>query len=384
MTRQTTASRSSVQETESTALPTFMDHVRELQGRVFTVAIVFIIFAAAAYPFFDTIANFLLAPLGKDHELVYLTPGGAFSFIIQVCMYIGFVAALPVLIYHIYRFIMPVIKQTTLRKALVYTIASFVLAIGGMVFAYYVSLPAALYFLTGFDLYHISPMLTIDSYFSFIMTYMLVGAVLFQIPLVMLIINGATPLQPKNLMKHQGKIILGSFLIAAIVSPTPDALNQTLLASPMVVMYQVGIMSIWSVNRHGLSRRRSSVKNHKKVMQTIDADQAVVAELASQVKSAPLVTVAPNAAPQVSTEDFGSSKQAENIKPAAVQGSVDGFVIGKQPTHVTPPPRPLPSRPALPHLERQLRVAAPRSEGSQSTQHIQPLPTRSIDGFSLI
>lgn len=153
-----------------------MDHVRELQGRLFAIAIIFIVLSAAAYPFFDQIANVLLAPLGKEHELVYLTPGGAFSFIIQVCMYVGFVASLPVIIYNVYRFIMPMMNRTTIRTALGYTVASFVLAVAGMLFAYFVSLPAALYFLTGFDLYHINPMLTIDAYFSFIMTYLLIGS----------------------------------------------------------------------------------------------------------------------------------------------------------------------------------------------------------------
>lgn len=361
-----------------------MDHVRELQGRIFTVAIVFIIFAAAAYPFFDKIANFLLAPLGKDNELVYLTPGGAFAFIIQVCMYVGFVAALPVLIYHIYRFVMPVIKQTTLRKALAYTVASFVLALVGMLFAYYVSLPAALYFLTGFDLYHISPMLTIDSYFSFIMTYMLVGAILFQIPLVMLIINGATPLQPKNLMKHQGKIILGSFIVAALVSPTPDAMNQTLLASPMVVMYQLGIMSVWSVNRHSISQRRRSAKSHNKSMQVIDSDQAVVAKLADQALSTQPTLLVSNPNIRPTTQTAQPVVTSTVVKSLGGQGnSIDGFVVAPYVKHINPPPRPLPTRPDLPHLQRQLVVAARRS-GAPNNDRVHNLSTRSIDGFSLL
>ncbi len=194
-----------------------------------------------------------MAPLKEGQELVYLTPGGAFSFIIKVCAYIGLIGVLPVLIFHAYRFFMPAVRQVLLRTVLGYTVASFVLAIVGIAFAYYISLPAALQFLTGFDLNHINPMLTIDSYFSFIMTYMLAGALLFQLPLIMLIINTATPLTPSTLMKAQGKIILGSFIVAAVISPTPDAVNQTLLAAPIVVMYQLGIILVALKNR---KRRR--------------------------------------------------------------------------------------------------------------------------------
>jgi sec-independent protein translocase protein TatC len=226
-----------------------MDHLRELQGRLFSTVFVFILVAAAAYPFFDKISAFLMAPLKPGQELVYLTPGGAFSFIIKVCAYIGLIGTLPILIFHLYRFIMPAVRQTNLRTVLKFTIASLVLAVCGVLFAYYVSLPAALQFLTGFNLNHIDPMLTIDSYFSFIMTYMLAGALLFQLPLIMLIINTVKPLTPKKLMSFQRHMIVISFAIAAIISPTPDALNQTLLASPVVVMYQVGIVLIWRVNR---------------------------------------------------------------------------------------------------------------------------------------
>lgn len=331
-----------------------MDHVRELQGRLFAVAIAFVVFSAAAYPFFDKIVNFLLAPLGKDHELVYLTPGGAFSFIIQVCMYVGFVVALPVAIYHAYRFVMPVMNKVTLKMAIIYTATSFVLAIAGMLFAYYVSLPAALYFLTSFDLYHINPMLTIDSYFSFIMTYMLVGALLFQIPLFMMLINGATPLKPKRLMQHQGKIILGSFIVAAIVSPTPDALNQTLLASPMVVMYQVGVILIWLKNR---SHRKTSTVTRPARAAAVSAASMPVPGRASQPAYQPTIDVNSTLASQSTARSMHSAR------------SIDGFVV-----HGTAIRRPAPrlSRPVPTMAERQLNPITASSR---------PQVRRSLDGF---
>lgn len=237
------------------ALLSLGDHLKELQGRLFSTVFVFIVVAAIAYPFFDVIAEWLLAPLSDDQKLVYLTPAGAFSFMIKVCAYVGLIGTLPIIIYHIYKFIMPAVETVRIRRVLGYTLASIGLAISGILFAYYVSLPAALYFLTGFNLRNIDPMLTIDSYFSFIMTYMLAGAVLFQVPLLMMIVNSVTPLTPKKMMGGQKFIIVGSFVIAAIVSPTPDALNQTLLASPMIVMYQLGIVMIWRINAKANKKR---------------------------------------------------------------------------------------------------------------------------------
>lgn len=338
-----------------------MDHVRELQGRLFAVAIFFIVFAAAAYPFFDTIANYLLAPLGKDHELVYLTPSGAFSFIIQVCMYVGLVMALPVMIYHVYRFIMPVLKKTMLRAAILFTLASFVLALGGMAFAYYVVLPAALYFLTGFDLNNINPMLTIDSYFSFVVTYLLVGAMLFQIPLLMLLINSAKPLKPGQLMKHQGKIILGSFIVAAIVSPTPDAMNQALLASPMVVMYQIGIGLVWLKNR-----RRKAIATVSEKAQATQIKYPVISRPAQPAHYPPVVKTAPVV---VATQ----SKPA--LRP---RRSIDGFTA-------TVSGRSAASKRVAPRLERTplSTIAGRHTESQQSTFSLQHR-RRSLDGVTLL
>ena len=250
---------------------------------MFSVAVCFLLFSVLAYPFFDTIVSFLLAPLGEDHKLVYLTPGGAFGFIIQACMYIGFVMVLPLVIYNLYRFIMPVVNRVTMRRAVGFTFASFILAVVGMAFAYYISLPAALYFLTGFELHHIDPMLTIDSYFGFIMMYMFVGAVLFQIPLIMLLINGFTPLGPKKLMGHMDKIVLGSFIVAAIISPTPDVINQTLLASPMIVMYQVGVVLIWLRNRKKSAKKAEAQQSLEDIAIPMPLDDEVLVPHHSRV-----------------------------------------------------------------------------------------------------
>lgn len=347
-------------KSDAVAMTTFMDHVRELQSRLFAVVLVFIGLSAAAYPFFDKIVGVLVAPLGKEYQLVYLTPGGAFTFVIQVCMYIGFIAALPAIIYHVYRFIMPVVNKVTFRSAVTYTIVSLILAIIGIAFAYIVSLPAALYFLTNFDLYHINPMLTIDSYLSFVMTYLLVGALLFQIPLLMLIINGVKPLKPKKLMSYQGKVILVSFIVAAVVSPTPDALNQALLASPMIVMYQAGIFLLWFRNKRAMSRASRALPRSSQPEIAMPLPETVLRQTIAHAQSqAPAVSV------------VNSTVHAAAIPPRAVRRSMDGF-------------SPRPSVHARPHvspqLHRQLNVI--ERAARQQAADVRPAHApRSIDGF---
>lgn len=251
---------------QETALPTFMDHVHELKGRFFWVAIWFAIVSACAYPYFGQIVSLLTKPLGK-HDLYYLTPAGGLSFVIKICLYVGVVGTLPALVYHLYKFIAPVMPKRNGRQVLIYTISSILLAACGVVFAYFVSLPAAIGFLVNLNIDNVSAMLTIDSYFSFVMAYIVAGAALFQLPLILLIINSFNRLSARQLMSYQRHNIVVAFILAAVISPTPDVVNQSLLALPMVAMYQLGVLLVWLKNRKS---SRAKVK---------ESSRQVVAEL---------------------------------------------------------------------------------------------------------
>lgn len=313
----TKARRSQASQQIPTNRMTFGEHLKEMQVRFFTVLVIFLVSGLLTLPFFDTIVNIIIKPLGDTQKLVYLTPGGAFNFMIQSCLLVGAVFTLPAIIYNLYRFIMPAMKMNYWLTALRYTISSFFLAIVGILFSYYILLPAAIHFLTSFNLYHIDPMLTVDSYFSFVMTYIGVSALLFQIPLVILIINGVTPLKPSKLMSHQGKIILGSFIAAAIISPTPDALNQTILASPMVIMYQVGIILVWLKNREA---RKSEISSCLKNNRFSDMDLEPGIELEP---SATMQTILPQTTGSLVVKDSPSNG-------FLIQKSIDGLIGSPQ------------------------------------------------------
>lgn len=228
-------------------LPTFLEHIYELRRRLFWVVAVILVTSSAAYPFLNGIIGILTAPLGNQ-QLYYLTPVGGLSFSIKLCVYVGVLAAVPIVMYHLYRFLEPLMGQWR-RSALFYVGLSSAFAVAGILFAYFVSLPGALHFLTGMNIDHIQAMLTVDSYLSFVLTYLLGAALLFQIPLLLTIVNTMTPLKPSKLMKIQRFVILGAFVLAAIISPTPDVLNQVLFALPIIAMYQIGVLLVWLQNR---------------------------------------------------------------------------------------------------------------------------------------
>lgn len=340
--------------------PVFMDHIRELQWRLAIVALAFLATGAAVYPFFDKIVALLLKPLGNNLSLVYLTPGGAFNFAVQVCIYAAMIGALPVALYHTYRFVMPAVEKTTLRGVLGYSLSSLLLAAIGVAFSYFLALPAAIQFLTSFDLKNISPMLTVESYLSFVMTYLLAGALLFQLPLFMTIINRIKPMTPRMLMSGQRHVILWSVVFAAVISPTPDAVNQLLLAVPIIVMYQVGIVIILLKNR-----KRADKKSKDGSLTRSVADNELVNHTAKEIKPCPMEAKKESVRSELETpilvKKLASSHALVNHR------SLDGFVAMK-----TEKPSPVVNK----------KVVIPKKTVSKPVPIRRSL-SRSVDGFSI-
>lgn len=282
---------------------TFLEHLKELRGRLFWVVGFGLLASAAAYPFQQQILGALLAPLGNQH-LYYLSPAGGFSFILKVCTYVGVAAAIPVAFYHLYKYLEPLMSGA--KKSLArYVGLSLVLAVAGVGFAYLVSLPAALHFLSTIGQGQVEAMLTADAYLSFVMSYLLGAALLFQLPLILLIINTIKPLTPRRLMGAQRYVVVAAFIIAAVISPTPDIINQAILAVPIVAMYQLGVVLVW-------------LQSRKQLQSTAAQAQAMPAALRMPVA-------------QINIE-----QPVKTVKPVLV----DNFVARRQPiTKVSSPSR---------------------------------------------
>jgi sec-independent protein translocase protein TatC len=218
------------------SLPVLAGHIKELNVRLFWIAVIFIVAALAAFPLKDIIAGVLIHPIGG--QLPHLVKVGIPATVISV--YVGLLAVVPALVYHMHRYLRTVVGLKE-KPATSHLLHSTLLAIAGVVFAYAIGLPAAFFFLTGFGGQPITATLTVDAYLSFVTAYTFGAAALFQMPLILQIINKIAPLQPDRLRYYQRYVILGAFVIAAVVSPTPDVFNQALLAAPAIIMYQLSV-----------------------------------------------------------------------------------------------------------------------------------------------
>lgn len=224
-----------------------LDHIHELRSRLMWSVLALLLASSLGYVLHSTLVHLMQKPLGQ--QLYFTSPAGGLNFIIKICLTFGFVVSLPVLLFQAIKFFFPLLEQTHKKAIIPYTFCSILLAYTGVVFAYIVSLPSALYFLSHFGGDSIVALITVDEYYNFVLAYLAGFAVLFQLPIIIMFINRIKPLKPGRMMKAQRYIILGSFVVAAILTPTPDPINQAMMAMPAIILYQVGVVMVWLKNR---------------------------------------------------------------------------------------------------------------------------------------
>lgn len=310
-------------------------HIKELRMRLFAVSVVFLMASVLAYTFADPLYSFLTVPL-EGEKLYNTTVGGGFSFILQLILWVGVAVTLPFLIVALYGFISPILPTQTKKKTSLVFMLSLGLFVAGAAFGYYVAMPGAMRFLLNFADGKIIPIITGDSYLHFLLAYTIGTGILFQIPLLMMIINWIKPLSPKKLLNFERYVIVAAFAAAAVITPTPDPVNQTIIAAPVVAMYQVGFVAVATSQR----KTRKSMRRKQATVTT----QAPVVHATEKV---------PSSTPQVAPLAVG-------IPPARVVRSVDGVhrraSVGKVQSVRSSPVRVLVAEP-----RRSVQRSAPRS-----------------------
>lgn len=226
---------------------TLQGHLNELRVRLTWVVLAIVLASAVAYLNIAHITAILQSPINQT--LYYVTPGGGFSFVLKLSIVTGIILALPVVMYHIFAFVAPLVENRKTGFAAISAFWSLVLAYCGAAFAYFITLPAALHFLVQFGGENIQSLIGVNEYFNFVMTYVLGFSLLFQIPLLILFFDRVSPLNPGAMMKYQRYLIVGCFIVAALFTPTPDPVNQAFMALPMILLYQVGAIFIWRRRR---------------------------------------------------------------------------------------------------------------------------------------
>ncbi len=225
---------------------TFLEHLEELRWRIIKSAIGVIIGGIVVGIFINFIVeNILLLPATKTIppiKLQNIKPFGQFTLYMEIILIGGVIASIPNIIFQIWKFIEPGLKQSERKYIGSIVIFSSVCFLSGIVFAYFVILPTALEFLSSFGSSIINNNIAVDEYFSFIISTMLAAGIVFELPMVSFFLSKIGILKPEFMRKYRKHAVVLILIVAAILTPSPDITSQLLLGIPLVILYEISIL----------------------------------------------------------------------------------------------------------------------------------------------
>ena len=212
-------------------------HLTELRSRIIKCLVATGLGSVVGYYYIQEIMHYITLPAGK---LYYMQPAEAFFTYLKVACVAGFLLALPIIFWQVWRFFLPAL---TTRERMVLGIVvptSVVLFFCGLAFSFFLVLPAGIKFFLGLGNTELEALLSVDKYFDFVIMFVLPFGFIFELPLVITILGKMGLITSAFLKKYQRIIIFLSFVVGALITPTPDVFTQSMIALPIIVLYEVG------------------------------------------------------------------------------------------------------------------------------------------------
>jgi sec-independent protein translocase protein TatC len=248
------------------AMPTmgFLDHLEELRRRlVYSIAAVAVGFFACWWKV-ESIYEIMQRPIvgvlkanGMSEKLVYLNPTEPFNLYLKIAALAGLFLTCPFVLYQVWMFISPGLYRNEKRYVVPFMVSTIALFVTGGYFGYKIVFPRALEFLIHFGR-QLQPMITINEYTSLFLSIILGMGLIFEMPILIFFLALMGIVSAGFMWKNFRYAILICFVIAAIVTPTPDILNMCIFAAPMIALYAISISIAWLV--HPKQRRARSEK----------------------------------------------------------------------------------------------------------------------------
>jgi len=242
----------------------FLEHLEELRSRIIRALIgvgvafvVSLIYTDKLWAFVCQPAAAALKALGYEQELVQISPMEGFNVIwVKLPILCAIFLASPWILYQVWAFISPGLYRRERRWAAPFVIGSASLFIIGGLFAYFIAFRFGLTFLLGIGRgNYVKPMVSITEYFDLFVNVTLGVGLVFELPVIIFFLTLLRIVTPSFLLNHSRYAILAIFIIAAIVTPTPDVFNLMLFATPMCLLFYVGIFAGYLLVLHRENRR---------------------------------------------------------------------------------------------------------------------------------
>ncbi len=251
-----TATEAPPEESKRDAMPVmgFLDHLEELRKRLVYCIISVVIGFFACWGFREKIYGIMQVPIvdalrahGAPEKLVYLNPVDPFNLYLKIAALAGLFLTSPFVLYQVWMFISPGLYRNEKRYVMPFMASTIALFSAGGVFGYKFVYPRALDFLIGFGS-QFQPMITISEYTSLFLSIVLGMGLIFEMPILIFFLALMGIVSAGFMWKNFRYAILLIFIVAAIVTPTPDILSMCIFAAPMVGLYVISIGIAWMVH----------------------------------------------------------------------------------------------------------------------------------------
>jgi len=237
-----------------------IEHLAELRKRlIISISAVGIGFVISFY-FSKSIFDYLTKPLSSEiafrpefpfiffieksrPSLVFLAPTEALWMYLKISLIAGLFLALPIVFYQLWKFVAPGLLPKERHYALPFVILSTTFFFIGAIFCFYLTLPFAIRFLLSYGTEQLRPMISVGNYIDFCLKFLLAFGLIFEIPVAIILLSRIGLITPDFLARNRKYAILLAFIISAILTPTPDIFNMTLMAVPIILLYEAGIIS---------------------------------------------------------------------------------------------------------------------------------------------
>jgi len=223
------------------AIMPLMEHLKELRDRLIRAFIALFVATGISFVFAKQVLEFLIVPMG-DTLPQALKPTEVLSNYMKVALICGVTIAMPVIVYQIGRFIAPGLTKKERRYLLLLVPGATISFVGGVAFAYYVMMPAAIPFLLGFLSDIVEQQWAIGEYLSFVTSLLFWIGLSFELPLVVYFLAKIGLVNAEMLSRNRKYAVVGIALLSAIITPTVDPLNMFLVMGPLVILYELGVI----------------------------------------------------------------------------------------------------------------------------------------------
>lgn len=223
----------------------FWDHLDELRSALLKSLSAWLVASVAAFVCKEPLFAVLMKPLGPEQKLINIDVTAQFVTHVQVALCIGFVVALPLMIWWLYGFVAPALYRQEKRYTVIFMVCAVLLFAAGVALNYFLIFPLSFRFLSE---YQVSPtvvnQISLSSYFSLLLVLSILMGLLFEVPVVTWLLSRLGILRPEYLKRYRRHVFVALLIVAAVITPTGDPFTLLLVTLPVYGLYELSILII--------------------------------------------------------------------------------------------------------------------------------------------